>query len=63
MRVRSLETEVPLGLREGLSRKWVTNADNLHTLPKSLLDARIGALSVDKARALGAAIKLARSLL
>jgi len=45
-----------------LSRKCFANADNLHTIPKSLLDGRIGALSADKARALDAAIKLALSL-
>jgi mRNA interferase MazF len=61
-RVRGLETEVPLGLREGLPRKCFANADNLHTIPKSLLDGRIGALSADKVRALDAAIKLALSL-
>jgi mRNA interferase MazF len=61
-RVRSLETEVPLGLREGLPRKCVANPDNLHTIPKSLLAGRIGALSIDKARALDAAVKLALSL-
>jgi mRNA-degrading endonuclease toxin of MazEF toxin-antitoxin module len=45
-----------------LARSRVWNADNLHTIPKSLLDGRIGALSADKARALDAAIKLALSL-
>jgi mRNA interferase MazF len=61
-RIRGLETEVPLGPREGLPRKCVANADNLHTIARSHLDARIGALSAEKARALDAAIKLSLAL-
>jgi mRNA interferase MazF len=61
-RVRNLETEVALGLREGLPRRCVANADNLHTVPKSLLVARIGALGASKARALDDAIKLSLGL-
>ncbi len=61
-RVRNIETEVPLGVRDGLTRKCVANADNVHTIPKAWLDGKIGALSADKARALDAAIKLALSL-
>jgi mRNA interferase MazF len=61
-RVRNLETEVALGVREGLPRRCVANADNLHTVPKSLLDARIGTLGAIKARALDAAIKLSLAL-
>lgn len=61
-RIRGLETEVPLGPRDGLPRLCVANADNLHTIPKSLLDVRLGPLSADKARALDAAIRLALGL-
>jgi mRNA interferase MazF len=61
-RARNLETEVALGLREGLPRRCVASADNLHTVPKALLDQRIGALGGTKARALDAALKLALAL-
>ena len=61
-RIRNLDTEVPLGTREGLPKRCVANADNLHTLPKSMLEARIGVLGSDKARALDEAIKLSLGL-
>lgn len=61
-RIRNLETEVPLGPRDGLPKPCVANADNLHTIPKSQLDVKLGPLRADKSRALDAAIKLALGL-
>ena len=61
-RIRAIETEVALGVRDGLPRKCVANADNLHTIPKAWLERRIGALSAEKAQALDASIRLALAL-
>jgi mRNA-degrading endonuclease toxin of MazEF toxin-antitoxin module len=60
--IRSIPTEVPLGKREGLSVKCVVNADNVVTIPKAWLEARVGALSPDKVAALNDAIKFALAL-
>jgi mRNA interferase MazF len=61
-RIRGIETEVSLGRREGLSKPCVANADNIHTIPRSLLGEKVGALGAEKARALDAAIKLSLAL-
>jgi mRNA interferase MazF len=60
--IRGIETEVPLGRREGLPRPCVANADNIHTIPKSRLSERAGALGPEKTRALDAALKLSLGL-
>ena len=60
--VRSIPTEVPLGKREGLPAKCAANADNLVTIPKAWLDARVGPLSTDKVQALDEALGFALSL-
>lgn len=42
--VRGLETEVTLGLREGLPCPCVANLDNILTIPRSRLARQIGCL-------------------
>ncbi len=44
MTIRHIPVEVPLGAAEGLPRKWVVNCDNLRTVPKQNLAARISQL-------------------
>lgn len=61
-RVRGLETEVPLGAREGLPRPCCANADKLITIDKAWLDERIGALGPDKTGRLDRALALALGL-
>jgi mRNA interferase MazF len=45
--VRGLAAEVPLGNDTGLDTESVVNCDGLHTVPQSMLTARVG--SVDDA--------------
>jgi mRNA interferase MazF len=58
--IRGIAQEVPLGTREGLSRRSVANFDNVHVVPKRLLAGRIGVLSESRVsevkRALGYAL-------
>lgn len=61
-RVRGIETEVPLGSRDGLPRTCCANADNVLTIDKAWLDERVGALSADKLRRLDRALALALGL-
>jgi mRNA interferase MazF len=61
-RARGLETEVPLGTRDGLPRACCANADNLATIPKAWLEERIGALGADKLKRLDRALALALGL-
>ena len=42
--VRSIAVEVPLGQDEGLPHTCVANCDNIRTIPRSALVARIGGL-------------------
>lgn len=42
--VRKIPTEVPVGRAEGLRQASVANLDNISVVPKSALEARIGAL-------------------
>jgi len=60
--IRGIPTEVPLGKRDGLPKRCVANADSLVTIPKTWLDERIGALTVDKVRALDGALRFALGL-
>jgi mRNA interferase MazF len=60
--VRGLETEVPLGLRDGLPRKCCASADNVLTLDKAWLDERVGTLSSEKLKRLDRALALALGL-
>jgi mRNA interferase MazF len=60
--VRGLETEVPLGRREGLPCPCVANLDNILTVPKSRLTRQMGALARERVRDLDQAIKVALGL-
>jgi mRNA interferase MazF len=60
--VRAIPTEVPLGKREGLPARCAANADNLVTIPKSWLDARVASLPKEKVAALDAALSFALAL-
>ncbi len=55
--IRGIASEVALGLRAGLPRKCVANADNIATIPKKWLEARLAALRVEKLAELDAAIR------
>jgi mRNA interferase MazF len=59
---RGVDTEVPLGKRDGLPRNCVASADNLHTVPKDCLVRRLATLDAAKGSALDAALRLALSL-
>src|SRR5207244_1441261 len=61
-RIRGIETEVPLGARDGLPRRCCANADNILTIDKSWLDERVGVLSPDKMRRFDRALSLALGL-
>jgi mRNA interferase MazF len=61
-RVRNVDTEVALGPRDGLPRRCVANADNLHTVSKTILQSRIGVLTAEKTRALYDALALSLGL-
>jgi mRNA interferase MazF len=58
--IRGIPQEVALDKREGLQRLSVANMDNLHVIPKSLLDDRIGVVGAGREseikRALGYAL-------
>jgi mRNA-degrading endonuclease toxin of MazEF toxin-antitoxin module len=61
-RARGLETEVPLGAREGLSKTCWGNADKIATIDKTWLEERIGALGRAKMERLDRALGLALGL-
>jgi mRNA interferase MazF len=42
--VRNIPQEVPVGRKQGLSSSSVANLDNIHVIPQSVLDRRIGSL-------------------
>jgi len=58
--VRNIAVEVPLGRKEGLARQCVANCDNVRTVSRSALAARIGQLAprrhAELKRALGHAL-------
>jgi len=60
--VRAIPTEVRLGPSDGLPKAGVANADEIVTIPKSLLGARIGALSRARLAELDAALLFALGL-
>jgi mRNA interferase MazF len=60
--VRAIPTEVPLGKREGLPQRCAANADNIVTIPKIWLEARIAPLSEDKIDALDGALRFSLGL-
>jgi mRNA interferase MazF len=55
--VRGIDSEVPLGIRDGLPRKCVANTDNVVTIPKRWLDERIAALRSEKVVLLDEALR------
>jgi mRNA interferase MazF len=55
---RGLETEVPLGGREGLSCACVVNLDNILTVPRQRLTRQMGSLTREKVDQLNQAIKI-----
>ena len=58
--IRNIAIEVPLGSREGLSKRCVANLDNLRTVAREWLIEKIGTLAsarhVEVKRALGYAL-------
>lgn len=60
--IRGVATELRLGRAEGLPRSCVLNGDWLVTLPKALLEERIGALSAPKLGALDDMLRFALGL-
>jgi len=55
--IRGIDSEVPLGARDGLPRKCVANTDNVVTIPKGWLDERIAALRTEKVVLLDEALR------
>jgi len=60
--VRGIPTEVPLGRRDGMLQKCAVNADNVVTIPKTWLEARIAPLATEKREALDDALRFALAL-
>ena len=60
--IRGFAVEVKVGRREGLPKTSVVNCDWLVTLPKRMLERRIGALSEPKLAQLDDALKFALGL-
>lgn len=56
--VRNIPLEIPVGEREGLSKEGVVSLGDIHTVPKTLLSDRKGALSADKLEAMADGLKL-----
>jgi mRNA-degrading endonuclease toxin of MazEF toxin-antitoxin module len=47
-KIRHIPVEVPLGRREGMAKPCVANCDNLRTLPRAALDAKISRLAAGR---------------
>ncbi|MBM3461600.1 MAG: type II toxin-antitoxin system PemK/MazF family toxin [Armatimonadetes bacterium] len=60
--VRNIPVEVPVGSESGLKYFGAVNADELSTIPKSLLGPHIGALPDDKMEAVDRALHFALGL-
>lgn len=60
--VRLISSHVPLGPAEGLRTASMVNLDSILTIPKRLLERRIGQLSPDKMRGVEEAIRFALEL-
>jgi mRNA interferase MazF len=54
-----LSTQVTIGVDEGLKHESSVHCDELVSLPKSVLTNYVGTLSLDKLRAVGAALQVA----
>ncbi len=57
--VRGVPSEGALGPAEGLRYECVANCDNIHTIPCSWLDRRVGALGPAELEGLARAIRTA----
>lgn len=60
--IRGIPTEVRLGPSDGLPKAGAANADEIVTIPRSLLDRRIATLSQAKLSELDEAIRFALGL-
>lgn len=60
--VRSLPSEVPLSVADGMPVSCLVNTDNLHTIPKDRLRQRIAALSSERLFALDQALRYSLEL-
>ena len=60
--VRVIPSEVALGTRDGMPRPCVINADNLVTIPRTLLESRITSLGAAKLTQLDAALAFSLGL-
>jgi mRNA interferase MazF len=60
--VRGIPSEVVLGRSDGLPRACAVNTDNLATIPKARLEARIALLRREKVAALDEALRFALGL-
>lgn len=58
-RVRHIPSEVPLGLEDGLPKPCVANLDTITTIAKVSLRERLVALSIEKQKAVEAALRFA----
>jgi mRNA interferase MazF len=61
-RIRKIPVEVPLGRADGMPKSCVVNLDSITTIPKAVLDRRMGSLSKKKVEALNAALRFALQL-
>ncbi len=60
--IRDIPVEVPLGQQDGMPCKCVVNLDDILTIPKARLAARITTLSSEKMAAVANAIAFALNL-
>lgn len=60
--IRGIPSEVPLSRRDGLPKKCVANTDNIVTIPKQWLSARISALRREKVELLDGALRFSLGL-
>lgn len=57
--IRGIRVEVPLGPEDGMGRQCVVNADEIHTLPISMVDNYQAKLSPEKMQAVADAVRFA----
>src|SRR6266511_321639 len=60
--IRNIPVEVVLNQTDGLPTRCVVNADNITTIPKSLLTQRIAVLSAQRMQQIDEAIRFALNL-
>jgi mRNA interferase MazF len=60
--VRAIPSEVVLSKRDGLPQRCVANADNVATIPKAWLEARISSLTDARVRELDEALRFSLQL-